>query len=184
MITLMRVVLVPLVVFALLSEAWTAAFLLFLLAGLSDAIDGIVARAFDQVSEFGTLLDPIADKTLLVSVFIVLAYLGQVPLWFAILVVSRDLLIVTGIIIAFLLDRPIAIQPLWVSKATTTAQIVLALLVLELLAFEHSLPMVQYVLEVAAGVLTVLSGAAYMVQGIRHFAGEHDVPENESEGNL
>ena len=181
---MLRVVLVPMVVFALLSEAWVSAFLLFLLAGLSDAVDGIVARALNQVSEFGTFLDPIADKALLVSVFIVLSYLGKVSLWFAILLVSRDLLIVTGIIIAFLLDKPITIRPLWISKATTLIQIVLALLVLELLAFNHTLPTAQFVVEIIAGVLTALSGAAYMIQGIRHFAGDAELKSAVKKGEM
>ena len=178
LITLLRVVLVPVIVWALLSGEMMSAFLLFLLAGLSDAVDGAVARYFDQQSEFGTVLDPIADKTMLVSVFIVLAYLDHLPLWLAILVVSRDLLIVVGVMLAFVLVKKVTIKPLWVSKANTLAQIVLASLVLGLLAFEIHLPTAQLMLVWTTGVLTGLSAIAYIWEGLKLFAVD-DTTQNE-----
>ena len=181
-ITILRVVLVPIIIWAMLSGAMLPAFILFLVAGLSDAVDGAVARYFDQQSELGTILDPVADKTLLVSVFIVLSILGFLPLWLVILVVSRDVIIISGILIAFLMGRPVDINPLWISKANTLAQIMLASLVLGLLAFELALPTTQLFLEWITGMLTGLSAAAYVIQGARHLASEDDSvttsPEN------
>ncbi len=171
-ITLFRIILVPVIIWSLLTGATASAFALFLVAGLSDAVDGAVARTFNQQSELGTVLDPIADKVMLVSVFIMLAYLEQIPLWLAILVVSRDLLIVAGFIVAFLLGRPADVKPLWVSKANTAAQILLALYVLARLAFELDGMQLQTYLEWGTGVLTGLSAIAYMVQGMRHLAVE------------
>ena len=171
LITLMRIVLVPVIIWALLSDLMLFAFLVFLLAGISDAVDGAVARYFDQQSEFGTMLDPIADKIMLVSVFIVLAYLGHIPLWLTILVVSRDLLIVVGVMLAFLLAKKVTIKPLWVSKANTVAQIVLAALVLGLLAFELDMPLTLLMMVWITGILTTLSAIAYMLQGMKLLEG-------------
>ena len=171
-ITLMRVLLVPVIIWFLIADLMMPAFLLFLVAGLSDAVDGAIARAFNQQSELGTILDPVADKLMLVSVFIVLSYLGHLPIWLAILVFSRDFLIIVGIIICFLLGKPVTIRPLWISKANTTAQIVLACVVLGLLAFELDMPVIQIGLEWITGALTAASAIAYMVQGARHLASE------------
>ena len=175
-ITLMRAVLVPVIVWALLAGAWFPAFLLFLLAGLSDAVDGAIARTFDQHSELGTILDPLADKVMLVSVFVVLGYLGQIPIWLTILVVSRDVLIVVGIVLCFMIEKPVTIRPLWVSKANTVAQIVLAGLVLGVRALDLSLPEVTLSMVWLTGALTAASALAYVIQGARHLATENTVP--------
>ena len=171
-ITLLRLVIVPVIVWALLIDQVLMAFVLFLLAGLSDAIDGAIARSFNQQSELGTILDPLADKIMLVSVFIVLTFLGHVPLWLTILVVSRDLLIVVGVVICFLLSKPITIRPLWISKANTTVQIVLICFVLGILAFNLEFDRLQFTLEVLAAALTAGSAIAYIVEGIRHLSAE------------
>lgn len=175
LITLLRVVLVPIIVWSMLSGQMMMAFLLFLLAGISDAVDGAVARYFNQQSEFGTVLDPVADKTLLVSVFIVLSYLGYVPLWLVILIVSRDLLIVVGVMLVFVLGKTVTIRPLWVSKANTVAQILLAAWMLAWLAFELNIPLVQLMLEWSTVILTGLSALAYMWEGLKLFAAEEGV---------
>lgn len=168
----MRVLLVPVIIWFLIAGLMMPAFLLFLVAGLSDAVDGAIARAFNQQSELGTILDPVADKLMLVSVFIVLSYLGHLPVWLAILVFSRDFLIIVGIIICFLLGKPVTIRPIWISKANTTAQIVLVCVVLGLLAFELNMPTIRIALEWITGALTAASAIAYIVQGARHLASE------------
>jgi len=169
-ITLMRLVAVPVIVWALLAGEMMPAFILFVLAGLSDAVDGAIARTFNQQSELGTVLDPLADKIMLVSVFIVLSYLGQVPLWLTILVVSRDLLIVVGVVICFLLDKPITINPLWISKANTTVQIVLICFVLAILALNIEAGSVRTGLELLTAALTAGSALAYTIAGIKHLS--------------
>jgi len=158
----------PFIIWSLLSGAYMWAFGLFVVAGLSDAVDGAIARMFDQQSELGTVLDPLADKTLLVSVFIVLGVMGNIPLWLTILVFSRDLLIVAGIILCFVIGRPVKIKPLWVSKANTLAQITLASLVLGLLAFQLELTVIKVSLEIITGLLTGFSALAYVFEGIKH----------------
>jgi len=170
-ITLLRIVLVPVIIWALLSGETVFAFIVFLLAGISDAVDGAVARMMDQQTEFGTALDPIADKLMLVSVFLLLAWLGEIPLWLAILVLSRDVLIIVGFLLAFVLGKAVAIRPLFVSKANTFAQIVLAALVMGLLAFDLQMPVVKISLVYATALLTAVSAIAYTVQGMRYLAG-------------
>lgn len=170
-ITLLRFLLVPAVVFALLTGEFGWAFAGFLAAGISDGVDGFIARQFDQRSELGAYLDPMADKLLLVSVFVVLGYMAELPLWLVIAVVSRDALIIGGVLLANLMGNPVAMKPLFVSKANTLAQILLALTVLAELAFAYRSGGLRLSLIAAGGLLTVASGAAYLVSWIRHMGG-------------
>ena len=108
---------------------WATAFLLFVAAGVSDAVDGFIARRFDMRSEFGAYLDAVADKALLVSIYVTPGVVGVLPGWLAIVVVSRDIMIVGAIIMSWLMGRPVAIKPLTISKLNTAAQIAFAALV-------------------------------------------------------
>ena len=127
LITLARILLVPVVVWAIASGEMRIAFLLFLAAGISDAVDGFLAKRFGMTTELGAYLDPLADKVLIVSIYVTLGITGVIPLWLVILVVSRDIMIVGAIILSWLVDKPVKIKPHPVSKLNTVAQIVLAL---------------------------------------------------------
>ena len=107
-LTLGRIVLVPLVVWLIITHEMQAAFLLFLLAGLSDAADGYLAKRYGWNSELGAYLDPIADKALLVSIYVTLGFAGHLPVWLVIAVVSRDILIVGAVVLSWMLSRPVA----------------------------------------------------------------------------
>lgn len=168
LITIGRFLLVPLVVYALLEGQAGLAFAGFLIAGASDGVDGFIARHFNQRTELGAYLDPIADKVLLVSVFIVLGYLGQLPLWLVIAAVSRDALIISGVLFANLMGRPVEMRPLMVSKANTAVQIVLAALVLAKQAFHLEPGIVLDFLIYASGLLTIASAAAYLIAWLGH----------------
>ncbi len=163
MITLARLFMVPLAVDALLEARYVTAFWVFLAAGIADGVDGWIARRFDQRSELGAFLDPIADKVLLVSIYVVLAATGRLPVWLATLVVSRDVLIVGAIVLSWLMGRPVSIRPLFVSKANTTVQIAFAALVQASLAFGLQPGYLWVVGEVLVATLTVVSGGAYVV---------------------
>ena len=174
-ISIFRLFLVPLTIWFMLIGQMKWALLFFLVAGISDALDGYLARKLNQISELGTYLDPIADKALLVSSFVVLSYLGFLPLWLAILVVSRDILIVAGVLLAFVMDRPVEMQPIMVSKINTAAQIITVLMVLVLSAFPELIALdVQSLLVIAAafGVacFTTVSAVAYMIEWLRHIS--------------
>lgn len=130
LISLARLFAVPLVVWLIVSGEMAAAFWVFVAAGVSDAIDGFIAKRFDAASTFGSYIDPLADKALLVSCFVALGIEGQIANWLVILVVFRDVLIIGGAILALPLGRPVSMQPLFISKLNTTLQIVLVALVL------------------------------------------------------
>lgn len=171
LITLLRFLLVPAIVYAMLEGAMGWALAGFLIAGISDGVDGFVARHFDQRSELGTYLDPIADKLLLVSVFVVLGLMSELPLWLVIAAVSRDLLIVGGVVLSGLLGHPVEMKPLMVSKANTAVQIILAAAVLFELALGTAFGDLRFWLVLLSGGLTGASAAAYLVAWLRHMNG-------------
>src|SRR5262249_42952792 len=148
-----------------------AAFLLFVLAGASDAVDGFIAKNFGLRTEIGAIMDPLADKALLVSMYVTLGLALYLPTWLVILVVFRDLLIVGGYIIMRLLDQPIATTPLVISKLNTGLQIALVAVVLARLGLGVPMFGLQGFLIYAVAATTVLSGAAYLVRFARGIAG-------------
>lgn len=170
-ITICRILLVPVTVWLIISGANLAAFVTFLAAGLSDAVDGFLARRFGAQTELGAYLDPIADKALLVSIYVALAITGVMPTWLAILVATRDVLIVGAVVLARVMEKPIAMKPLWISKLNTTAQIVYAGVALGFLAFDLDLPIILTASIGAVALLTVLSGGLYMRSWVRHMSG-------------
>lgn len=167
-ITLGRIVLVPLVVWAIASSQLMVAFVLFAVAGLSDAIDGFLAKRFNMTTELGALLDPIADKALLVSIYVALGITGAIPRWIVILVVSRDFMIVGAMIVSWILDNPMPVKPLMASKLNTVAQVGFAGLVLASLGFGfHAWPY-DALLMAAVTVLTLWSVILYFIAWVRH----------------
>lgn len=171
MITILRLVLVPGVVLAMLQARWEWAFTGFVVAGISDGVDGFIARHFNQRSRLGAYLDPMADKLLLVSVFVVLGIAGELPLWLVIAVVSRDALIVFAVLLSSVMAQPVEMKPLMVSKANTAIQLVLAAVVLGELAFGIDIGALRPALIILSGLLTVASAAAYLVAWLRHMSG-------------
>jgi cardiolipin synthase len=168
LITLGRILLVPVVVWAIASGAMWIAFVLFLGAGLSDAVDGYLAKRFHMTTELGAYLDPLADKALIVSIYIALGVNGLIPGWLVILVVSRDIMIVGAVMLSWLVGTPIKVKPLLVSKLNTVAQIVFACVVLGTLGFGYPLPTLSLILMGVVAVLTLLSVAAYVAEWVRH----------------
>lgn len=169
-ITICRIVLVPFVVWAITSDHMLVAFWLFIVAGISDAVDGFLAKWLRAESEFGAYLDPLADKALLMSIYVALSIVGQLPAWVVIGVVSRDIMILAAVVVSGVIGKPLAVRPLWISKLNTIVQIALAAVVLGAhgLGFDpgYALPVLLY----AVGALTGLSAAAYLVIWMRHVA--------------
>lgn len=171
-ITMGRLFLVPVIVATVTGGQWLEAFVVFVVAGLSDALDGWLAKRFSLQTELGAYLDPVADKSLLVSIYVSLGIAGAIPPWLAILVVSRDIMIIGAILISWVLGKPVLIAPLLVSKANTAVQISFAAFVLALKAFGWSSGVV---FEVAVGLvaaLTLASAGAYLTPWIRHMSRE------------
>ena len=125
LLTLGRLLVTPLFVILLLRDQIRAALLIFILAGVTDGLDGLIARCFNQRTVLGAYLDPVADKALLMSAFVCLAMLGIVPEWLTVIVLSRDILIVIGIAIFTLTEKPFRIRPSLVSKCTTAVQLLM-----------------------------------------------------------
>jgi cardiolipin synthase (CMP-forming) len=168
LITLARILLVPVVVWAITSGAMKTAFLLFLAAGVSDAVDGFLAKRFGMQTELGAYLDPLADKAMIVSIYVALGFVNVIPRWLVILVVSRDIMIVSAVMLSWLVGRPVAIKALAISKANTVAQIVLALLALASQAFAFDAePILTFTMALVT-VLTLLSIAFYLAAWVRH----------------
>jgi len=167
LISLARLLSVPIVIWAMLADEPALAFWLFIAAGLSDAIDGFLAKRSGTQTVVGGFLDPLADKALLVSVFITLGKIGHLPLWIVILVVSRDVLIVGGAILFQTLTHALKPEPLMVSKLNTVAQIVLAATTLGELAMGADWHMAITLLIWAAAATTLASGGSYIVQWSR-----------------
>ncbi|MDX2203484.1 MAG: CDP-alcohol phosphatidyltransferase family protein [Hyphomicrobiaceae bacterium] len=170
-ITIARVMSVPVIFWLLVSGQTRTAFFVFLAAGASDALDGFLAKRFDWRTELGAVLDPLADKLLLVSLFIALGVARELPLWLVVAVVSRDILIVLAVMVSWVMSQPVAIKPLAVSKLNTLFQIVLVATVLADSAFGLELAHVRTVLVWITGTLTLLSLAAYLRGWFRHMTG-------------
>ena len=168
LITLGRILLVPIVVWAISSGAMWIAFILFLAAGVSDAVDGFLAKHYGMTTVLGAYLDPLADKALLVSIYVTLGVNGLLPRWLVILVVSRDVMIVGGVMLSWLVGSPVKMKPLIVSKLNTVAQIVLVCVVLGSLGFNLPVGILADILMYLVAATTLLSVAAYLTEWMRH----------------
>ena len=151
LITLGRILLVPIVVWAITSGGMRVAFFLFLAAGISDGVDGFLAKRFHMSSELGAYLDP-----------------GALPIFLVILVVSRDIMIISAFMLSWLVGKPMPVRPLAVSKVNTLAQILLAILVLAERGFGFDADIVSKVMMALVAILTLLSIAFYLAEWLRH----------------
>ena len=161
-ITVFRFLLVPPMVWAMLHDRFGLALILFGVAGLSDAVDGYLAKHYSWSSRLGALMDPLADKLLLVSAFVTLGWLGWIPLWLVALVILRDLVIVAGAIIYHFVVEQVTMEPSMVSKLNTFTQILLVLAVMFSRAVQE-LPFLWVdVLLYSVLATTILSGLGYV----------------------
>ena len=170
LITLARLILVPVIIWLLLVGHTHTAFLAFVVAGISDAADGFIAKRFNMETELGAYLDPIADKMLIVCIFVTLGLQGHLPVWLVIAVVSRDVLIVMAVMLSSLVGHPVKIKPLVISKANTVAQIMLAALVLADEGYHLKLDAVRVVLIWVTATLTFASTVSYLDSWLRHMS--------------
>ena len=164
LITLGRLLSVPLAVWLIIEARYGVAFWIFVAAGISEALDGYIAKRFDRRTRLGALLDPIADKALLVGVYVTLGIAGQLPHWLVILVVLRDVLILGGFALIQATTAPQHLGPLFVSKVNTSVQIALVGFVLARLGLGIDEGTVTPILIAAAALTTVLSGLSYLLR--------------------
>ncbi len=167
-LTLLRIILVPVIVIFLIDGDYPGAMIVFIVAGITDGLDGFLARVLRQKTMLGAYLDPLADKALLVSSFITLSILGIIPGWLAVIVISRDMVILLGISLLFIMSVSFDVKPAFISKVTTLFQILTVLLAL----MSKSFPLfmnygVVEVLFWMTAIVTVISGFHYLFRGIK-----------------
>ena len=167
-LSLFRIILVPITVIFLMDGSFLVALSIFTLAGITDALDGFLARVLSQKTVLGAYLDPIADKALLTSCFVTLSIMGIIPGWLTVIVVSRDFIILLGISILFMASIPFEIRPIFVSKVTTAVQIITIFLVLGFRTLGgDGHPLVVHLLYWLTAGFTTVSGFHYILRGIK-----------------
>lgn len=170
LISLGRLLLVPLTIWLILGGRYGLAFWVFVVAGVSDALDGFIAKRFNRRTRLGALLDPVADKALLVSVYVTLGLAHQLWTSLVILVVFRDVMIVGGFLLIQAIAAPKNYGPLYISKINTGLQIALVAFVLARLGLAAERSIFDVVLSLAVVMTTVLSGISYIVRWARILA--------------
>jgi cardiolipin synthase (CMP-forming) len=162
LITISRIALVPVLILLLRDEQYAASLAVFVIAGVSDGLDGFIAKRFHYQSRLGSILDPIADKILLLCSYVMLVLLNHIPFWLMLTVVFRDLLIVGGYLVYTSMIGPVQMNPSWLSKFNTFLQIALVIIILgqQALGLVY-VPLVELLIY---GVLlsTVTSGVHYL----------------------
>jgi cardiolipin synthase len=166
LITLFRIILTPLFIIFLIQGNYRKALVVFVLAGVSDMADGLIARTWQQKSRLGSYLDPLADKLLMAASFVTLSIYHQIPSWLTVVVLSRDVVLAMGVVIFRLADIPLVVRPSLAGKWTTTFQLITVGFVLlsKIWAFP---PLVLPVFFWATGALTTISGLQYFYRGIK-----------------
>jgi cardiolipin synthase len=170
-LTLIRILLIPVFITFVIYRSPVWAIITFIVAGLTDLVDGLLARVTHQRTELGAYLDPIADKLLLSSAYIALAIIGSLPSWLTIVVITRDVVIFLGFFIFFLTNHRPEIHPSMLSKITTNFQIVTILVVL-LAGYSSFLTRITPVGIYGTAFFTILSGAHYIYLGTRILNGK------------
>ncbi|MBE9546479.1 MAG: CDP-diacylglycerol--glycerol-3-phosphate 3-phosphatidyltransferase [Proteobacteria bacterium] len=167
-LSLIRIFLVPVLVIFLIQGSFLNALIVFVVAGITDALDGFFARILKQKTVLGAYLDPLADKALLISTFVTLSILGMIPAWLTVIVVSRDFVILLGVSVLFFMSVSFEIRPAFVSKITTTLQLLTLFLVLALrcMPADFNCPLVEVAYWVTA-LFTVISGLNYVAKGVK-----------------
>jgi cardiolipin synthase len=165
-LTLTRVLMIPLFVIFIMNKHFGWALVTFVIAGITDGIDGLIARITHQRTELGAYLDPIADKLLLFSAFITLAIIEMIPSWLVVIVITRDVIILVGFLVMLLTNYHPKINPSLLSKITTTFQILTVVLVL-FTGYYPAFKQLSIVSIYGTAIITILSGSHYIYLGTR-----------------
>jgi cardiolipin synthase len=166
LITAFRIILAPVFVIYLINDRLSSALVVFLICMISDGIDGMVARIFNQKSRLGAYLDPLADKTLLVTAFVLLGVRGYLPSWLTVTAIARDVMILLGVLVFHLNRLEIRIRPSVVSKINTCFQFITLSMVL-LKGFVLLPSTIYAALYYTTAAFTIISGLHYMQYGLR-----------------
>jgi len=166
LLTLVRILLTPLLVIFLIDKKYEPAFLIFCTAGVTDGLDGFIARVMKQKTRIGAILDPIADKALLASSYITMAVTGIIPDWLAVIVISRDIIIIFGVMVLLLFHSGVEICPSIISKLTTLFQLITIFFVLGGMVLNFNCAPLVTSLYIITAILTIASGLHYVYKGV------------------
>ncbi len=165
-LTVGRIVMIPVFVTAVVYDEIRLALMLFTAAAITDLLDGLLARMTNQKTPLGTFLDPLADKFLLVTSFLLFAFRAWIPKWLVIIVISRDLIVVVGWLLLYMIANTAKVEPLFLGKAAIASQLVTLASVLLHVSTGMFAAVHPYLFVLTAG-LTVLSGLQYIARGLR-----------------
>ena len=165
-ITLFRVVLIPFFINLMIYGYYREALLVFVVACITDALDGMIARLMKQKTDLGAILDPVADKLLIVSAFITLVLLGKLPVWLVIIVISRDAILTMGSLVIYFTTHTLKVQPSVIGKLTTVMQLIVVTLSLVLMSYGTEMGLMT-ILQWSTAVVTIASGTQYVMRGIK-----------------
>lgn len=161
-LSLARIALVPLLLVLLQEQNFLMSLVIFIVAGITDGLDGYIAKHYNAKTKLGGILDPLADKALLVSSYVMLSLLELIPFWLVVVVVFRDLIIISGYLIMEIFFGSVTIEPLKISKLNTVMQITYIVLVLAAMAWQLNIPTVLLMTAYMVFVTSFLSGAMYV----------------------
>jgi cardiolipin synthase len=165
-LTLTRILLLPFFAATLFYEQYQYALLIFVTASITDLLDGFIARVKKQITYFGTILDPVADKFFLLTSFIMMSKSDLIPMWLTIIVISRDLIVITGCFIIYFVTNNLDIEPSIVGKIASAGQFLLIGLILLSLNFNSDMTFLNS-LFILVAVLTAMSGFHYVYRGLK-----------------
>lgn len=171
LLSTLRLLAAPFAAWLIIADHDTAALLVFAAAGLSDGLDGFIARRWGFTSDFGAWLDPVADKLLMLMSLVALFIVGMTPLWLVVLIVARDVGIVAGWLLVKLFALPLATKALFIGKLSTVVQVLYVLSALLVLAFDLDVPRLEQAAAWVCGLVTTLSAAAYSGVFLRGLVG-------------
>jgi cardiolipin synthase (CMP-forming) len=174
-ITVARILLTPLFIILLIQKHYHQALWVFVLAGISDMVDGLIARRWQQKSPLGAFLDPLADKLLMCSSFVTLSIYHLIPSWLTVIVISRDVILVLGVLLFKMVNFPVVVRPSLAGKLSTTTQIATVLLVLIAIAKSWSVSTIPLQAWFwLTGAFTTISGLHYIVQALKGATSPHN----------
>ena len=166
-LTIARIVIIPLFIIAVIYKRYDYALYMFIVAALTDTLDGFIARLTNQKTALGTFLDPLADKFLLITSFIVFSMNGWLPKWLTITVISRDVIVITGWVLVYLITHTSNVKPTATGKAAIAMQLILLCYVLLDINVGFLPNDIQNVLIWLTAALTIISGLHYIYRGFK-----------------
>lgn len=166
LLTLTRILLLPFFAAMLIYEEYNYALFIFITAAVTDVLDGLVARITKQTTDFGKILDPVADKFFLITSFILMSYLGLIPKWLAVVVISKDLIVVTGCVIIYFVTHKLKIEPSFLGKSASALQFILIGLTI-LYSTMDSRMQVPGILFIIVALFTASAGIDYVYKGMK-----------------